>query len=148
MMTLEKDEALAKQKKTILDHVHDGVSIAQEIMEAVEQGVGIAASPAMFWLIFLKDNYSGKGFSGFVSNPQLTVMEQIAQQGGSRTANPPTYPNASYVVSYRGYDIYQESDGYHLSLTGSGKAPTSTNWSSIQEVMDWINLHGILGPKS
>jgi hypothetical protein len=95
------------KKKGIRDHVRDATDIAKDIVDLVEDGIGIAASPAMLWLLVLKTSYCGNGFSGFKSNRVDFAQAQYVGTGGNPN-QPPTKQPPTFDY-YRGW--YLGTDG-------------------------------------
>ena len=60
------DVETKEEKKTDLKKAAD------DVLSVTGDAIGIAASPSLLWLIILWNCSGGKGFNGYISNPNAS----------------------------------------------------------------------------
>jgi hypothetical protein len=128
-----------ESKKGLRDYVKDGADITKDILELVEEGIGIAASPATLWLLVLRNASQGGGFSGFISNPQYKQSQYVGTGGDPN--KPPLSTPTSYEA-YRGWWVASDARGnwfiYYKDSTGAMKVASGA-FASEAEAKAYID---------
>lgn len=136
-----------EKKKTLQQYVEEGTEMVKDILDTVEQGIGIAASPAVLWLNII----FGQGFDGHVTNPTFTPAQTAAAIAAATgitppPANPPppiitggVTSGSSLVGTYKGWNIYLNADGMYQGVLPSIPQGPTPEEKTVQAVKNDID---------
>jgi hypothetical protein len=87
---------------------------AKEILDVAEEVIGVVASPSTLWLLVLWNCNGGRGFNGYVSNPQVTIAGATGSASG--IVNPAWTAENAQVVALQTQAAALAQEIYNLTL--------------------------------
>jgi hypothetical protein len=131
-----------------LDKLKEDKSIKgflDDVLDVSADALSIVGSPTTLWLMVLWNCNGGKGFSGYITNPDTwSKLGLLAPTVPPPPASSPTGPSGrpwTLLGSYKGWNIYQNPDGTYFGLAPNSSDVTTPALPSIAAVKNWIDQH-------